>query len=163
VAVTLCHDDEPLVKVIVFDNSRLGMVKLEQEQGGLPEGVLDMNEKEDFGNSGRVLMLRRGDRVRAMDGNAGRVEGVVVNSGSGRIVYVLVVAGPWWRRGRTAVPVDLVPGFGPEGIRVLLSREQLKELASVGGRRGQPLPHREQGFDTADTGRPSSSPSITHP
>jgi pyruvate dehydrogenase (quinone) len=25
------------VKIIVFDNSRLGMVKLEQEQGGLPE------------------------------------------------------------------------------------------------------------------------------
>ncbi len=25
------------VKLIVFDNGRLGMVKLEQEQGGLPE------------------------------------------------------------------------------------------------------------------------------
>ena len=102
----------------------------------------------------RSTALGSGDRVRALAGDAGHVEGVAVRSGSGEIVQVLVAAGPWWHRRHVAVPAAVVPGLGPEGIRVLMSKKQVKNLGSVAMRQGpRPL----------GSGHSGITPSITHP
>ena len=59
------------VKLVVFNNGRLGMVKLEQEQGGLPEfgTVLD---NPDFAAVARAIGLHA---VRVEDPGRGRPRG----------------------------------------------------------------------------------------
>lgn len=84
----------------------------------------------------RSVALGRGDRVRAVDGYAGHVEGMAIRSDTGEIVQVLVAAGPRWHRRHVAVPAAAVPGFSPEGVRVLLSKKQVKDLGSAALRQG---------------------------
>ena len=79
----------------------------------------------------RLVAVGRGDRVRAMDGDAGHVEGVALRPDTGKIVQLLVTFGRWWRRRHVAVPVAVIPGFGPEGVRVLMSRKQVEGLRPV--------------------------------
>ncbi|HEV7205477.1 MAG TPA: thiamine pyrophosphate-dependent enzyme [Jatrophihabitans sp.] len=67
------------VKLVVFDNGRLGMVKLEQEQGGLPEfGTVLQNP--DFAAVARAIGLH-GIRVEDPDGLDGAVHDAFAHPG----------------------------------------------------------------------------------
>lgn len=145
------------------DGSRMVPISLAEPVG--PEISLDC-AREEFAalpapaRRPRRVTLESGDRVQAIDGTAGHVEGVAVEAGSGKIVKVLVAAGPWWHRRHVAVSAAVIPGFGPEGVRILMSKEQVKELGSVGMRQGirTPASDRPKGPEG-----PGSSSSITHP
>jgi pyruvate dehydrogenase (quinone) len=67
------------VKLIVFDNGRLGMVKLEQEQGGLPEfgTILD---NPDFAAVGRAIGLH-GVRVEDPDDLDAAIQSALTHPG----------------------------------------------------------------------------------
>lgn len=67
------------VKLIVFDNSRLGMVKLEQEQGGLPEFGTVLNNP-DLAAVGRACGLH-GVRVESPDELDGAVAEALAHPG----------------------------------------------------------------------------------
>jgi hypothetical protein len=110
--------------------------------------------------SATSVAVQRGDRVRGIDGPAGHVEGAAVQPPDGRITHVLVATGPWWRRRHAAVPADMVAGFGPEGIRLLITKNQVKESGEL--RRGRSSPQLDQDSDTRKTGYPSA-PATTHP
>ena len=69
----------------------------------------------------------RGDRVHATDGEAGRLRAVRIDAGTGRVTHVLVRHGPAWDRADTAIPAEMVAGFG-DGIRLSVTRQQVRDL-----------------------------------
>jgi hypothetical protein len=71
---------------------------------------------------------RRGDRVHATDGEAGHLRAVRIDPGSGRVTHVLVRHGPAWDRADTAIPAEMVAGFGDAGIRLGITRRQVRDL-----------------------------------
>jgi hypothetical protein len=70
---------------------------------------------------------RRGDHVRATDGNVGQVHALRVDPGSRQLTHVLVRAGHVWDRTDVAVPVDEVAGFD-DGVQLSLTRQQVRDL-----------------------------------
>jgi sporulation protein YlmC with PRC-barrel domain len=70
----------------------------------------------------------RGDRVHATDGEAGHLLAVRIDPGSGRVTHVLVRHGPAWDRADTAIPAEMVAGFGDAGIRLGITRRQVRDL-----------------------------------
>jgi hypothetical protein len=72
----------------------------------------------------------RGDHVGALDGDAGRVLGLVVRAEDGAITHVLLAAGHVWHRKHVAVPVDYVAGLGFAGLDVLLTKDSVADFAT---------------------------------
>jgi hypothetical protein len=95
--------------------------------------ILRIDEKEniDVIPSGEVEE-HRGDRVHATDGEAGHLCAVRIDPGSGRVTHVLVRHGPAWHRADTAIPAEMVAGFGDGGIQLGITRQQVRDLPSAG-------------------------------
>jgi hypothetical protein len=95
--------------------------------------ILRIPEKEtiDVVPTGEVEE-HRGDRVHATDGEAGRLHAVRIDAGTGRVTHVLVRHGPAWDRADTAVPAEMVAGFGEDGIRLAITRQQVRDLPPAG-------------------------------
>lgn len=74
----------------------------------------------------------RGDRVHATDGEAGRLRAVRIDAGTGRVTHVLVRHGPAWDHADTAIPAEMVAGFGEDGIRLAITRQQVRDLPPAG-------------------------------
>jgi hypothetical protein len=66
-----------------------------------------------------------GDRVRALDGDIGPVQGLVVDPADRRVTYVLVRGGQLWGRRRAAIPVSAVTAV-QDGIRLNITRRQAR-------------------------------------
>jgi hypothetical protein len=75
--------------------------------------------------------VRRGDRVHATDGEIGRVEGLVVDSGDKHVTHVLLQEGHLWGRHDVALPISTVDKVDEEGIKLKLTKEQVKGLPPV--------------------------------
>lgn len=73
--------------------------------------------------------IGRGDRGHALDGDAGRVLGLVVRTEDEAITHVLLAAGHFWHRRHVAVPVDYVAGLGFAGLDVLLMKNHVTDFA----------------------------------
>ena len=91
--------------------------------------ILRIPEKEtiDVVPAGEVEE-HRGDRVHATDGEAGHLRAVRIDPGSGRVTHVLIRHGPAWDRADTAIPAEMVAGFGEGGIRLGITRRQVRDL-----------------------------------
>jgi hypothetical protein len=74
----------------------------------------------------------RGDRVHATDGEAGHLRAVRIDPGSGRVTHVLIRHGPAWNRADTAIPAEMVAGFGDGGIQLGITRRQVRDLPPAG-------------------------------
>jgi hypothetical protein len=74
----------------------------------------------------------RGDRVHATDGEAGHLRAVRIDPGSGRVTHVLIRHGPAWGRADTAIPAEMVAGFGEDGIQLAITRQQVRDLPPAG-------------------------------
>ena len=84
-------------------------------------------EIEDRVPAGRVR-IRRGERVVAADGPVGHVRGLVVDPADEAVTHVLLDEGHLWGHKRVAIPVGAVSGIDPEGVRVRLTKHQIKDL-----------------------------------
>ncbi len=95
--------------------------------------ILRIDEKEtiDVTPPGEVEE-HRGDRVHATDGEAGHLRAVRIDPGSGRVTHVLIRHGPAWDRADTAIPAEMVAGFGDDGIRLGITRRQVRDLPPAG-------------------------------
>ena len=71
--------------------------------------------------------VRPGDKVHAVDGEIGRVQGFLVNPGDDRITHVLLKEGHLWGRKEVAIPVTAVTRVD-QGIRLNLTKEQVGDL-----------------------------------
>ena len=74
--------------------------------------------------------IQRGDHVRALDGDAGRVLGLIVRPEDEAITHVLLAIGHLWHRRHAAVPVDYVAGLGFAGLDVLLTKNQVADFVA---------------------------------
>ena len=71
-----------------------------------------------------------GDRVHAVDGEIGRVQGFLVNPDDDQVTHVLLQEGHLWGRKKVAIPVSAVTGV-EDGVRLSLTKEQVGQLPPV--------------------------------
>jgi hypothetical protein len=74
--------------------------------------------------------LQDGERVHAMDGEVGQVQGFLVNPDDHKVTYVLLREGHLWGRKEVAIPISAVTGFD-YGIRLNLTKKQVEDLPPV--------------------------------
>jgi hypothetical protein len=72
--------------------------------------------------------MRGGDHVHATDGGIGQVQGLVIDSGSHQITYVLLQEGHVFGRKDVAVPIGAVTGVDENGIQLNITKQQVKDL-----------------------------------
>lgn len=71
--------------------------------------------------------VRPGDRVHAVDGEIGRVQGFLVNPDDQRVTHVLLQEGHLWGRKEVAIPIGAVTGVD-DGIRLSITKQQVEDL-----------------------------------
>jgi hypothetical protein len=74
------------------------------------------------------VSVRRGERVHAVDGEIGRVQGLVVVLPDSAVTHVLLDEGHLWGRKRVAIPIGDVTGIDGDGVAVRLSKAEIKDL-----------------------------------
>ena len=74
--------------------------------------------------------VHRGDHVEATDGSIGRVQGLVIDRGSGHVTHVLLQEGHLWGRREVAIPVSAVASAA-DGILLTITKQQVQDLAPV--------------------------------
>ena len=90
----------------------------------LPQLVTD--DKIPFGE----VAIGRGDRVHAIDGDIGRVQGVLIDLDDSHVTHLLLVdEHRWGRRRDVAVPIDSV-GTVEHGIRIAITKRDVHDLPS---------------------------------
>jgi sporulation protein YlmC with PRC-barrel domain len=95
----------------------LGPMPMPEHPRTLVEDVVPLGEEQ----------VRPGDKVHAVDGEIGRVQGFLVNPGDDRVTHVLLEEGHLWGRKEVAIPVTAVTGVD-QGIRLNLTKEQVGDL-----------------------------------
>jgi sporulation protein YlmC with PRC-barrel domain len=74
--------------------------------------------------------VRRGEHVHASDGEIGKVEGLVVEPGSGQVTHVLLQEGHLWGRKEVAIPARAVTRM-EGGISVSMTKKEIEALPPV--------------------------------
>jgi sporulation protein YlmC with PRC-barrel domain len=72
----------------------------------------------------------RGDPVYALDGEIGRVQGLLVDPDDHRVTHVLLQEGHLWGRKKVSIPVSAVTGV-ENGIQLSLTKKQVEDLPPV--------------------------------
>lgn len=96
---------------------------------GMGGGNIPQTVTTDIVPQGEVD-VRRGDPVQATDGDIGRVQGLVIDRGSGHVTHVLLQEGHLWGRREVAIPISAVAGTSG-GIRLRISNHEVQDLPSV--------------------------------
>jgi len=73
--------------------------------------------------------LRGDDPVEATDGEIGRVRGLVVDRGSGHVVYLLVHESHVWGRRELAIPIEDVAVIA-DGIRLNIAKGEVQKMSA---------------------------------
>lgn len=84
---------------------------------------------------GGEVELRRGDHVRATDGDIGRIRGLLIDREGNGVTHVLLERGHLWGRRQVAIPIAAVEDVAPDGVRIALSKHEVRGLppAARGG------------------------------
>jgi sporulation protein YlmC with PRC-barrel domain len=69
----------------------------------------------------------RGEPVHALDGEIGRVQGLLVDPDGHRVTHVLLQEGHLWGRKKVSIPVSAVTGV-QNGIWLSLTKKQVEDL-----------------------------------
>jgi sporulation protein YlmC with PRC-barrel domain len=77
------------------------------------------------------VAVRRGESVRATDGDIGRVQGLVVTSRDHHVSHVLLQEGHLWGRKEVAIPIGSVTTIDEHGIGLNLTKQEVHDLPSV--------------------------------
>ena len=75
--------------------------------------------------------MRRGEHVHATDGNIGRVQGLVIDPRDHHVTHVLLEAGHLWGKKQVAIPIGAVTDVAAAGVRLNLTRDQVRDLPPV--------------------------------
>jgi sporulation protein YlmC with PRC-barrel domain len=76
------------------------------------------------------VQVRRGDGVRATDGEIGRVRGLVIDRDTHHVTHVLLEEGHLWGRKEVAIPISAVTGID-DGIQLNITKQQVQDLPPV--------------------------------
>jgi sporulation protein YlmC with PRC-barrel domain len=74
--------------------------------------------------------VRRGEHVHAIDGNIGRVQGLVIDPSDHHVTHVLLQEGHLRGRKEVAIPISAVIRVD-DGIRLSISKQQVQDLPPV--------------------------------
>ena len=74
--------------------------------------------------------VRPGDRVHALDGEIGRVHGLVIDPRSHHVTHVLLAEGHLWGKKEVAIPIRSVTRVD-EGIQLNITKQQVEDLPPV--------------------------------
>jgi sporulation protein YlmC with PRC-barrel domain len=74
--------------------------------------------------------VRRGEHVHAIDGNIGRVQGLVIDPSDHHVSHVLLQEGHLWGSKEVAIPISAVIRVD-DGIRLSISKQQVQDLPPV--------------------------------
>jgi hypothetical protein len=74
---------------------------------------------------------RRGGHVHATDGDIGQIRALRIDPASSQVTHVLVREGHLLARKDVAVPFSSVAGFDDDGIRLSITRQQVRDLPSA--------------------------------
>jgi len=72
--------------------------------------------------------VSHGERVHAKDGDIGRIQGIVIDSGSGRVTSVVLRAGHLLGRRVVLIPRSAVAEVGADGFHLHITKEQVQDL-----------------------------------
>jgi hypothetical protein len=75
--------------------------------------------------------IRRGERVRAVDGPIGKVRGLVVDPADQHVTHVLLHECHLWGAKDVAIPIGAVGGIDTEGVHVSLAKHAIAELPEL--------------------------------
>jgi sporulation protein YlmC with PRC-barrel domain len=70
------------------------------------------------------------EHVHASDGTIGRIQGLVIDSGSHQVTHVLLEEGHVFGRKVVAIPFGAVAGVNQDGIQLNITKQQVKDLPS---------------------------------
>jgi sporulation protein YlmC with PRC-barrel domain len=98
--------------------------------GGLGGGDLVTPVTTDKVPLGEVAIWRN-EHVHATDGEIGRVQGLVIDTGNRHVTHVLLQEGHLWGRKEVAIPVSAVTKVDEEGIKLNLDKQQVQDLPPV--------------------------------
>jgi sporulation protein YlmC with PRC-barrel domain len=76
------------------------------------------------------VAVRRGEQVRATDGDIGQVEGMVIDTATHQVTHVLLQEGHFWGRKDVAIPIRAVTRLG-KVIELNMARRELAELPTI--------------------------------
>jgi sporulation protein YlmC with PRC-barrel domain len=96
---------------------------------GIGGGIVSQTITTDADPEGEVD-VQRGDPVEATDGDIGRVQGLVIDRGTGHVTHVLLQEGHLWGRKEVAIPISAVTSTST-GIRLRISKQEVADLPSV--------------------------------
>lgn len=74
--------------------------------------------------------IHRGERVRATDGEIGKVQGLIIDPRDHRVTHVLLAEGHLWGKKEVAIPITAVTSI-VNGIEVDLTRDEIRDLPPV--------------------------------
>jgi hypothetical protein len=97
--------------------------------GGVGAGAPAQTITSDTVPLGEVEVCR-GDPVHATDGDIGRVQGLVVDRGSGQVTHVLLQEGHLWGRKEVVIPISAVASTSG-GIRLTIAKQEVQDLPPV--------------------------------
>lgn len=81
------------------------------------------------------LAVRRGARVRAIDGNVGQVDEFVVNPETGYITHLVLREGLPWDKKQVTIPVSEIKRIEENTVYLKLNKQTVKVLPSIPLRR----------------------------
>ncbi len=81
------------------------------------------------------LAVRRGIRVKATDGDVGRVDEFVVNSENGHITHLVMREGHLWGQKDVIIPVSAIDKTEVDTVFLNLDRRQIESLPTFPVRR----------------------------
>lgn len=96
---------------------------------GMGRGNLDQPVTTDLVPSGEVS-VHRGDRVTTIDGEIGRVQGLVIARGDHQVTHVLLQEGHLFGRKDVAIPISAVTTVD-DGIQLNINKQQVKDLPAI--------------------------------
>lgn len=96
---------------------------------GMGGSNLDQPVTTDLVPSGEVS-VNRGDRVIAIDGEIGRVQGLVIARPDHQVTHVLLQEGHLFGRKDVAIPISAVTSVD-DGIQLNISKQQVKDLPAI--------------------------------
>ena len=75
--------------------------------------------------------VRRGESVRATDGDIGRVHGFVVDSKDHCVTHVLLGEGHLWGKKEIAIPIGAVNDVTTDGVHLSITKDEVRDLPAV--------------------------------
>jgi hypothetical protein len=108
-------------------DARLGTDETEARGTGAGTRPGPQVTASDVGPPGEVA-VRRGEPVRATDGDVGRVQVLLIDRAGHQVAHVLLREEHPSGRGDVAIPVSAVAGTGDGGVRLSITRQEVQDL-----------------------------------